>query len=123
MVSRRRQRGAGTVRKTAAPVGGRAPRELLLSLNDDDSQEAHGSAAAAPTPDTCELKAAVPGNDDSVTPDSGVGEPGGSDSESDGLQCGICFNSASDSVRGKLDSCDHFFCFECIMLWAQTESK
>ena len=125
MVSRERQRGAGTTIKIDAAGTGRAPRELVLSLNEDDYEETHGRAS------TCELKgtnmasdgeAAVPGND-SVTPDAGVGEPSGSDSEADGLQCGICLNSASDLVRGKLDSCDHFFCFVCIMHWAQTESK
>ena len=131
MVSRQRQRGAGTTRKIDSAGAGRAPRELVLSLNEDDSEDTHGSAAAAQRANTCELKganvasdgeAAVPGND-SVTPEAGVGEPSGSDSEADGLQCGICLNSASDLVRGKLDSCDHFFCFVCIMHWAQTESK
>ena len=131
MVSRQRQRGVGTTRKMDAAGAGRAPRELVLSLNEDDSEETDGSAAAAQRAHTCDPKGAniasagkeaVPG-DDSVTPEAGVGEPSGSDSEADGLQCGICLNSASDLVRGKLDSCDHFFCFPCIMHWAQTESK
>ncbi|CAI9113384.1 OLC1v1013976C1 [Oldenlandia corymbosa var. corymbosa] len=42
--------------------------------------------------------------------------------------CGICFSEAAqddrNSVsRGCIDSCDHYFCFVCIMEWAKVESK
>lgn len=40
----------------------------------------------------------------------------------EGEACGICL---SDEVKeqGKLDCCDHFFCFQCIMEWGKVESK
>lgn len=41
--------------------------------------------------------------------------------------CGICLSEAAqddNSVsRGCIDSCDHYFCFVCIMEWAKVESK
>ncbi|CDO98536.1 unnamed protein product [Coffea canephora] len=41
--------------------------------------------------------------------------------------CGICLSEAArddNSVsRGYIDSCDHYFCFVCIMEWAKVESK
>ncbi|EFJ32280.1 hypothetical protein SELMODRAFT_407641 [Selaginella moellendorffii] len=35
--------------------------------------------------------------------------------------CGICFTD--DRERGKLDCCDHFFCFGCIVEWSKLESR
>ncbi|KAH7300045.1 hypothetical protein KP509_24G042300 [Ceratopteris richardii] len=37
--------------------------------------------------------------------------------------CGICLSETSTTERGKLDSCDHFYCFGCIMEWAKVESR
>ncbi|MCO5605390.1 hypothetical protein L7F22_059574 [Adiantum nelumboides] len=37
--------------------------------------------------------------------------------------CGICLNETATIERGKLDCCDHFFCFGCIMEWAKVESR
>nr|GEV92996.1 zinc finger, FYVE/PHD-type [Tanacetum cinerariifolium] len=37
--------------------------------------------------------------------------------------CGICLLEQGVSVRGYINSCDHYFCFVCIMEWAKVESK
>lgn len=37
--------------------------------------------------------------------------------------CGICLLQEGMSLRGFIDSCDHFFCFVCIMEWAKVESR
>ncbi|KAH9306334.1 hypothetical protein KI387_010738, partial [Taxus chinensis] len=37
--------------------------------------------------------------------------------------CGICLSDEGKAIRGKLDCCDHFFCFACIMEWAKVESR
>ncbi|KAG6468109.1 hypothetical protein ZIOFF_072677 [Zingiber officinale] len=37
--------------------------------------------------------------------------------------CGICFSGSGRSVRGRIDCCDHYFCFVCIMEWAKIESR
>ena len=39
--------------------------------------------------------------------------------------CGICLTEETSTFveRGKLDCCDHFFCFGCIMEWAKVESR
>ena len=37
-------------------------------------------------------------------------------------RCGICLELPGDS-RGQLDSCAHAFCAQCILDWAQVESK
>jgi len=34
------------------------------------------------------------------------------------LQCGICLEEVK--IRGKLNACDHPFCFECIEQWSKT---
>lgn len=36
--------------------------------------------------------------------------------------CGICLTEEGEE-RGKLDCCDHYFCFGCIMEWAKVESR
>lgn len=36
--------------------------------------------------------------------------------------CGICLSEGVIS-RGFIDSCNHYFCFICIMEWAKVESK
>lgn len=33
-------------------------------------------------------------------------------------ECSICY--ISPDVRGKIDSCDHFFCVECIVRWSHS---
>lgn len=33
------------------------------------------------------------------------------------LQCGICFESVT--FRGKINHCDHLFCYDCIERWAK----
>ncbi|KAF3793840.1 PHD and RING finger domain-containing protein 1 [Nymphaea thermarum] len=38
--------------------------------------------------------------------------------------CGICLSEErKGTVRGKLNCCDHFFCFICIMEWSKVESR
>ncbi|KAG1327464.1 putative PHD and RING finger domain-containing protein 1 [Cocos nucifera] len=37
--------------------------------------------------------------------------------------CGICLSDGGRSIRGRIDSCDHYFCFICIMEWAKVESR
>lgn len=37
--------------------------------------------------------------------------------------CGICLSEEGKSIRGYTDSCDHYFCFICIMEWAKVESR
>lgn len=34
--------------------------------------------------------------------------------------CGICYSLIE--IRGKIDSCDHEFCAQCIERWAQTQN-
>ncbi|XP_065879607.1 uncharacterized protein [Euphorbia lathyris] len=43
--------------------------------------------------------------------------------DSDSLPCGICLSENGNEIRGQIDSCDHFFCFVCIMEWAKVESR
>ncbi|KAJ0818560.1 putative chromatin regulator PHD family [Helianthus annuus] len=48
------------------------------------------------------------------------------DNEDDELQlgtCGVCLLDEGVSLRGFIDSCDHYFCFVCIMEWAKIESR
>ncbi|KAI3809212.1 hypothetical protein L1987_25182 [Smallanthus sonchifolius] len=33
--------------------------------------------------------------------------------------CGVCLLDEGMSLRGFIDSCDHYFCFVCIMEWAK----
>ncbi|XP_058761207.1 uncharacterized protein LOC131634523 isoform X2 [Vicia villosa] len=37
--------------------------------------------------------------------------------------CGICYAERGVSVPGEIDSCNHYFCFVCIMEWAKHESR
>lgn len=37
--------------------------------------------------------------------------------------CGICLLEQGLSVRGYINSCDHYFCFVCILEWAKVESR
>ncbi|XWS47903.1 hypothetical protein CRYUN_Cryun13aG0025900 [Craigia yunnanensis] len=44
--------------------------------------------------------------------------------DSDAERCGICLSeSGRRAIRGKIDSCGHFFCFVCILEWAKVESR
>lgn len=45
------------------------------------------------------------------------------DSEFSKPVCGICLSEDGKPSRGKLDCCDHYFCFACIMEWAKVESR
>lgn len=45
------------------------------------------------------------------------------DSKSDNV-CGICFlEEDGKSIKGSIDSCNHYFCFVCIMEWSKCESR
>ncbi|KAI3884260.1 hypothetical protein MKX03_017100 [Papaver bracteatum] len=45
------------------------------------------------------------------------------DSKSDNV-CGICFSEEDGiSIKGSIDSCNHYFCFICIMEWSKCESR
>ncbi|XP_059642744.1 uncharacterized protein LOC132284639 [Cornus florida] len=37
--------------------------------------------------------------------------------------CGICLMEDGKAIRGCIDSCDHYFCFVCIMEWSKVESR
>ncbi|KAI3766970.1 hypothetical protein L2E82_17051 [Cichorium intybus] len=37
--------------------------------------------------------------------------------------CGVCLLEEGMSRRGFIDSCEHYFCFVCIMEWAKVESR
>ncbi|KAF9624473.1 hypothetical protein IFM89_011481 [Coptis chinensis] len=37
--------------------------------------------------------------------------------------CGICFSEEEKTIRGWIDSCNHYFCYLCIMEWAKLESR
>ncbi|KAI3978055.1 hypothetical protein MKX01_032432 [Papaver californicum] len=38
--------------------------------------------------------------------------------------CGICFSEEDGkSIKGSIDSCNHYFCFVCIMEWSKRESR
>lgn len=37
--------------------------------------------------------------------------------------CGICLSDEGKAIRGYIDSCDHYFCFVCIMEWSKVESR
>lgn len=43
--------------------------------------------------------------------------------ESNFHSCGICLLEEGKAIRGWIDSCDHYFCFVCIMEWAKVESR
>ncbi|WOL12109.1 hypothetical protein Cni_G20874 [Canna indica] len=47
----------------------------------------------------------------------------GMDEEEGEETCGICLSDSERSIRGRIDSCDHCFCFVCIMEWAKIESR
>lgn len=38
-------------------------------------------------------------------------------------ECGICLTVQDINPRGKLDCCDHYFCFACILEWARVETR
>lgn len=39
------------------------------------------------------------------------------------VTCGICLSDVGRSIRGRIDSCEHHFCFVCIMEWAKVETR
>ncbi|KAK3006400.1 hypothetical protein RJ639_016638 [Escallonia herrerae] len=43
--------------------------------------------------------------------------------ELDSERCGICLSEGGRSVRGRIDSCNHYFCFVCVMEWSRVESR
>eukprot|EP00257_Ricinus_communis_P014314 XP_015571956.1 uncharacterized protein LOC8264672 [Ricinus communis] len=45
------------------------------------------------------------------------------ESTGESLICGICLSENWSAMRGQIDSCDHYFCFICIMEWAKIESR
>ncbi|BBM98998.1 hypothetical protein MPTK1_1g17880 [Marchantia polymorpha subsp. ruderalis] len=62
-------------------------------------------------------------DEESRSASGGVVEEQKGDSQKEADQvCGICL-SEGGIERGKLDCCDHFFCFNCIMEWAKVESR
>ncbi|XP_043717243.1 uncharacterized protein LOC122665218 [Telopea speciosissima] len=53
----------------------------------------------------------------------GEGEGEGAAMDSDRNTCGICLSEDGKAIRGWIDSCDHYFCFVCIMEWSKVESR
>ncbi|KAK9748170.1 hypothetical protein RND81_02G040900 [Saponaria officinalis] len=37
--------------------------------------------------------------------------------------CGICLSDEGKTVRGFIDSCNHYFCFLCIIEWSKIDSR
>ncbi|GAB2243553.1 hypothetical protein Droror1_Dr00023681 [Drosera rotundifolia] len=37
--------------------------------------------------------------------------------------CGICLSEEGTTIRGRIDCCDHCYCFLCIIDWAKMESR
>ncbi|CAL9105722.1 unnamed protein product [Musa acuminata var. zebrina] len=58
-----------------------------------------------------------------LTAAAGEGSSAAVEEEEEGETCGICFSDCKRSIRGRIDSCDHYFCFVCIMEWAKVESR
>ncbi|XP_058195526.1 uncharacterized protein LOC131311906 [Rhododendron vialii] len=53
-------------------------------------------------------------------------EPACDGSDTESQSCGICLCSEEGGraiIRGRIDSCEHYFCFVCIMEWAKVESR
>ncbi|KAK3225542.1 hypothetical protein Dsin_005404 [Dipteronia sinensis] len=42
--------------------------------------------------------------------------------ESYSVCCGICLLEEGRSIRGQIDSCNHYFCFVCIIEWSRIQS-
>ncbi|XP_043700332.1 uncharacterized protein LOC122651062 [Telopea speciosissima] len=51
------------------------------------------------------------------------GDVEGAAMDSDWKTCGICLCEGGKAIRGWIDSCDHYFCFVCIMEWSKVESR
>lgn len=67
-----------------------------------------------------------------ISPSSDKGKAPISDEDNDGYEspvdlppqnCGVCFSEEGKSVRGLIDSCNHYFCFLCIIEWSKIESR
>lgn len=52
-----------------------------------------------------------------------VSESEGNSMDCDQKTCGICLSDEGKAIRGYIDSCDHYFCFVCIMEWSKVESR
>ncbi|CAI0443764.1 unnamed protein product [Linum tenue] len=50
-------------------------------------------------------------------------QPMPTDGGDSSICCGICWSDGGKAIRGFVDSCDHYFCFVCIMEWAKIESR
>ncbi|XP_056162772.1 autophagy-related protein 36-like [Syzygium oleosum] len=72
------------------------------------------ASSATPTAPSSKRSKKAPGDDDERPPPT--------EEVSDGVCCGICLTDGGRAVRGRIDSCDHHFCFVCIMKWAKVES-
>ncbi|GAB4845342.1 hypothetical protein Ancab_038750 [Ancistrocladus abbreviatus] len=44
------------------------------------------------------------------------------DDDAQPRSCGICFSEGT-AIRGCIDSCEHYFCFFCIIEWSKIESR
>lgn len=51
---------------------------------------------------------------------SAVTPPSDATPSSETQECGVCFDVVK--LQGKLDSCDHMFCFQCIEAWSKIEN-
>ncbi|KAA8542353.1 hypothetical protein F0562_023511 [Nyssa sinensis] len=56
------------------------------------------------------------------SPSKGCGKIDESTVDSESDCCGICLSENGKAIRGWIDSCDHYFCFVCIMEWSKVES-
>jgi Ring finger domain len=86
--------------------------------------EGESGDASVPLPSTKRLKALPPppskGKEKSEADPQTGSNPTPEEEEE---RCGICLTGSTQSIRGQIDSCNHHFCFVCVMEWAKIESR
>lgn len=87
-------------------------------------RESHELDASVPLPSTKRLKVLpLPpskGKEKSEVDPQTCSNPTPEEEEE---RCGICLTGSTQSIRGQIDSCNHHFCFVCVMEWAKIESR
>ncbi|XP_078159645.1 uncharacterized protein LOC144555249 isoform X1 [Carex rostrata] len=87
-------------------------------------RESHELDASVPLPSTKRLKVLPPppskGKEKSEVDPQTCSNPTPEEEEE---RCGICLTGSTQSIRGQIDSCNHHFCFVCVMEWAKIETR
>ncbi|KAK3026856.1 hypothetical protein RJ639_042356 [Escallonia herrerae] len=87
----------------------RSPHSFVSSPNKRRKTLTLDPPPSSPPPKSCKGKSMI------------EDEPPAAELESE--RCGICLSESGRSVRGRIDSCDHYFCFVCVMEWSRVESR